>query len=98
MAGHKWAKGTSGNPGGRKRMPDDLRAACKRLALIGMKGLEEIITGKNADGSPRSTLDTDRIRATKLMMEYGFGKPVQPVEGNGEGGAITVVIRQFPEE
>lgn len=80
-------------------MPDDLRAACKRLALIGMKGLEEIITGKNSDGSPRSTLDADRIRATKLMMEYGYGKAVQPIGGEGgEDAPITVQIVRFGDE
>src|SRR5688572_11319890 len=97
MAGHKWQKGTSGNPGGRPRMPDDLKKSCRRLAVLGMKELEAMITGRRADGTPRITADADRLRALKLAMEYGFGKPVQPVGGEGDDGQIVVEIRRFAE-
>jgi len=95
-------KGISGNPGGRPRIPDELKKSCRRLALIGMKGLEEIITRRviGEDGKPGAYVakDADRIAATKLAMEYGFGRPVQPIGGDGEGGAITVQIVQFADD
>lgn len=83
-------------------MPEDLRKSCQRLALIGVAGLEEIITarGKNEDGTPGAYLskDGDRIAATKLAMEYGFGKPVQPLSGaDGEGPIEVVIQRLFTE-
>lgn len=97
MAGHKWQKGVSGNPAGRPRMPDDLKKSCRRLAVLGMKELEAMITGRSKDGTPRITADADRLRAIKLMMEYGWGKPVQPVGGESEEGGIIVEIRRFAE-
>lgn len=33
--------------------------------------------------------------ATKIILEYGWGKPIQPITGE-EGGAVQVEVR-FPE-
>lgn len=78
-------KGVSGNPGGRPRIPPDLKKSCRRLAMVGMKALEDIIRNKASKPS-------DIIAATKLMMEYGYGKPVQPVGGEDEGGGVVVNV------
>jgi hypothetical protein len=98
----KWQKGTSGNPGGRPRMPDDLKKSCRRLALRGLHVLAEIINDRpvyDAAGKlvKMGAKDSDRLAAVKLVMEYGFGKPVQPVGGEGDDGQIVVEIRRFGE-
>lgn len=104
MAGNpNWQKGVSGNPSGRPRIPDDLKKSCRRLAAKGLKVLEEIINSRDVweDGKrvKLGAKDADRLAAVKLVMEYGYGKPVQPVGGGDDGeGPITVVIRQFSEE
>jgi hypothetical protein len=87
----KWQPGQSGNPGGRPKVPEDLKKSCRRLSMRGMKVLEEIITSKSA-----TTKDSDRIAAVRLVMEYGFGKPTQPIEGK-DGAPIQVTILKLTE-
>lgn len=99
----KWKPGQSGNPGGRPRVPDDLKKSCRRLAARGMKVLEEIINSRDTfdENGKRTAIGasaSEKVAAIKVAMEYGYGKPVQPLDGNGEGGPITVVIRNFPDE
>lgn len=103
MAGHKWQKGQSGNPGGRPRVPDDLKKSCRRLATRGLKVLEEIINSRdvfdeNGKRTATGASASEKVAAVKLVMEYGYGKPVQPVGGEDESAGITVVIRQFADE
>ena len=72
-------------------MPDDLKKSCRRLADLGVEKLERRMRYGRMPTE-------DMIRFTKLMLEYGYGKPVQKLEGSGEGGAITVVVRQFSDD
>lgn len=91
--GHKWKKGVSGNPSGRPRLPDDLKKSCQRLSLVGLKRIEQILRDPSAKPE-------DITRATKLCMEYGYGKPVQPIGGekDGEGIVVNIVTLTNPEE
>lgn len=106
MAGHKWQKGHSGNPGGRPRVPDELKKSCQRLAKRGLKVLEEIINSTTTYDAAGKRLrigakDSDRIAAVKLVLEYGYGKPVQPIGGEGEGDGpvvVQIVTLTEPEE
>jgi hypothetical protein len=84
-APHRWTKGQpSPNPGGRPRIPDDLRQTAQRLSLLGWKRLEEILRDPKAD---RGHI----LAAHRMATEYGYGKPVQRVEGT-DGGALVVQI------
>lgn len=95
MSSTKWQKGRSGNPGGRPRVPDDLKKSCRRLAMRGMKVLEEIINSRDewVDGKRVAigASPSEKTAAIKLALEYGYGKPVQPIAGEGEGDAGIVV-------
>lgn len=92
-----FVKGKSGNPSGRPRVPDELKKSCRRLSMQGLRVLEEIINAKpvyDKDGKlvTMGAKDADRLTAIKLVMEYGYGKPVQPVGGEDEGGAVVVHV------
>jgi hypothetical protein len=38
-----------------------------------------------------STNDSAKVSAAEKLMDRGWGKPAQPVDGDGEGGAINLV-------
>lgn len=46
-----------------------------------------------------SESDDTRLRAATFIIERGYGKAVQPVDGDGEGGAIkyTKIVLCGPE-
>lgn len=35
--------------------------------------------------------DTARIAAAKEILDRGYGKPTQPIDGDGEGGPVRMV-------
>ncbi len=37
----------------------------------------------------------DRREAAAALLDRGWGKPTQPLSGDGEGGAIQVVIQKI---
>jgi hypothetical protein len=40
-----------------------------------------------------STNDSAKVSAAEKLMDRGWGKAAQPVDGDGEGGAIQLVHR-----
>lgn len=83
--------GRSGNPGGREAVPKEVRDAFKRHTMEALTVVLEIMRDKK--GKKR-----DRLAAANSILDRAIGKPTQPIDGNGEGGPITVVIRNFPDE
>lgn len=90
----------SRNP--KSRIPAELRLAARRLTMTHLGVLSEILRGKaiyDKDGNmlrPASR-DSDKLAALKIALEYGYGKPVQPVGGEEEGGGITVRVLTLTE-
>lgn len=35
-----------------------------------------------------------RVSAANSILDRGYGKPSQPIDGDGEGGAIQIIIRK----
>ena len=83
----RFLKGVSGNAGGRKRMPEDVKEAFKSAGMDAFRVLREILLNTEA-------ADRDRIRAAEIILERGYGKPVQAVsmEPNEDGEALGVVV------
>ena len=75
--------GESGNPGGRPRAVGALRD------LVQAKGpdlIERLMSMALADDTePRV-----RVECIKVLLDRGYGRPPQPVDGDGEGGPIQL--------
>jgi Family of unknown function (DUF5681) len=71
----QFQKGQSGNPGGRPKMPDELKAAMQGLADTAVKVLKDAMNGDD----PRA-----RILAANAVLDRGYGKPAQTVNAKFE--------------
>ena len=91
--GRPWAKGCSGNPRGRPRTTVDVRemaqaygvAAINRLAMMG--GLAVDALGQPIKGAES---EATQLSAIRELLDRGYGKPTQPVEGDGERPSTVV--------
>ena len=69
--GGRWVKGQSGNPGGRPKMPEDLKRAMQGLAENAIKVLREAMESDDLRA---------RIMAASHVLDRGYGKPTQAVD------------------
>lgn len=70
---YNFKPGKSGNPGGRPKMPAELKEACKALTPDCINVLASIVN------NPKSR-DGDRIKAAEVIMDRGYGKAIQSVD------------------
>lgn len=82
----QFTKGNNGNPGGRPKVPDEVKAMLKAAAPEAVKLLTETMNNPNA----RSDL---RIRCAETIMDRVYGKATQPIEG-----AVVNLAAQISEE
>jgi hypothetical protein len=73
--GKPWAKGQSGNPGGRPKLPAGLREAAQALSIKALDVLESIMCNEDAQESAR-------VKAATAIWDRGWGKPEQPIDVN----------------
>ena len=66
-------RGQSGNPGGRSRLPADIREAFKAKAPAALEVLTRCLQS-----------DDDRIAmmAAQAILDRGYGKPTQSIDAN----------------
>lgn len=74
-----WVKGVSGNPGGRPKGIWDVRALAQQHCKRAIEVLAEIM--RNPKNAPSA-----RQAAANALLERGYGRPVQPIEGPGPSG------------
>lgn len=91
--GKPFAKGASGNPGGRaKRTPEelDLIALCKDKTPLALDTIVKIME--------KGEVEKNRLAAAQYVIDRAYGKAMQAVEMSGkDGGALTVQIIRFDE-
>lgn len=80
----KFEKGQSGNPGGRPKVVGPLRDLAREHTESAVNTLISIMA--SAEQPPAA-----RVAAAKEILDRGYGKAPQPMDGDGEGGAIKLI-------
>jgi hypothetical protein len=81
-------KGVSGNPGGRPKLPAEIR---EMFQARSQEALEVLIRCMQSDD------DRIAMMAAQAILDRGYGKPVQSIEGISEDGAQVSLLRRSPE-
>lgn len=86
--GTPFAQGISGNPGGRPKIPDEVKEMLKANTLPAVNTLVTIMQDKKAKHA-------DRIRCAETVLDRVYGKAAQPIVGDSEADAIKIEATQY---
>jgi hypothetical protein len=78
--GKAFPKGKSGNPGGRPKLPEDVkhvRELARQYTAQAVAALVEVLDSDSAAG---------KVAAANALLDRGWGKPEQQITGAGEQG------------
>ena len=83
--------GNRANPGGRPKVPPELREAAKSAAPEALQTAIDLMRNPGVEPA-------DRLRAASIVLDRAYGKPVQATEISGpDGGAITMRTQGMTE-
>jgi hypothetical protein len=81
-------KGQSGNPSGRPKITLDSGKTLRQLAREHtQEALDVLIDVMRASDAPWAA----KVSAAQQIHDRGWGKPSQPVDGDGDGGPIKQI-------
>jgi hypothetical protein len=84
--GAPFKKGQSGNPGGRPKLPEDVkhvRELARQYTETAVSALVEVMEGGSGPA---------RVAAANAILDRGWGKAPQPITGE-DGGPVELVGR-----
>lgn len=81
-----FAPGQSGNPGGRPRIPDDVKALARSYTRKAIETAAEIMRNPEETG-------TARMSAVNTILDRGWGKPAQHVTVDNLGDMSDAELR-----
>lgn len=82
--GRKFAKGVSGNPGGRPKDLEQTRELARKYTRRAVLTLAKLCRGADKDSV--------RVAAATALLDRGWGKPAQPVTGKDGEGPVEVKV------
>lgn len=85
--GKPFAKGKSGNPSGRPKLPEDVKHVRELARQYTNQAVNALV-----DVMGNSTSDSARVSAANVLLDRGWGKPEQPLTGM-DGGPIETQSR-----
>jgi hypothetical protein len=74
----------------RKKIPADIRSLCRSYTDEVVRRLAALARDPGVDQS-----NSVSVAAANILLERGWGKPVQPVAGDADGGDIKILIRKM---
>lgn len=78
--GKPFAPGNSANPGGRPKLPEDVKHVRELARQFTAEAVEALVSVMRSGSGPA------RVAAVKEVLDRGWGKSAQPVTGeDGEG-------------
>lgn len=86
----RFVKGQSGNKEGRQKIPEDMKQAFRSLAPDCCRVLCSIVNDESARHA-------DRIKAAEVILDRGFGKPVQAVDLDASSIPQVVFMGEVPD-
>jgi hypothetical protein len=81
-----WKAGQSGNPGGRPKANDEVKALA---AAYTVPAIERLAFWMNSD-DPRAS-----VPASQALLDRAWGKPPITAAGEGGDGKLEIIIRQL---
>lgn len=85
VIGRPIQKGQILNPGGRPRIPEDIKILARAASKEAIETLISIMGKEDAK-------DSDRLKASELILNRAWGTPAQSVEVSGADG-VPLAIR-----
>lgn len=89
--GKSFSPGKSGNPGGRPKLPEDIkhvRDLARQYTASAVDALVEVMDGDSAPA---------KVAAANALLDRGWGKPEQSIVGPGENGEhlFSEIVRRI---
>lgn len=81
--GTSFKKGQSGNPKGRPKEFNEVKELARQWTT---EAIERLAFWMRSD-NPKAS-----VSAAQAILDRGYGKPTQPIEGAGDDGALTIQI------
>lgn len=76
----KFKKGKSGNPGGRPKEDGDVKKLARKHTTEAVETLAKWMRSDNAKAS---------VSASQALLDRGYGRPIQAIEGTGPEGSFV---------